>query len=308
MRCAEWARSEDVDPVGTAGDATGWLLVEWPLPWPRAAEDVPGLAPVFAALAGSGVRLQLVVPDGQGGSRRRVVLHRRGGTDGWFDGCTRHAREVASAEVVDAAVALVAGEHGDGHSAPGIDVLVCGHGTRDRCCGSLGTALAVKPGPGVHVRRTSHLGGHRFAPTGLVLPEATSWAFLDVDALRRVVNRSGPLDDLLPRYRGCAALGSPAAQALDRVAFAEIGWSWLDHRRRALDVGPDRVRLEAVGRSGDLLAWEAVVAAGRTLPVPECGREIADARKTETEVVLRGAARVVTTTSQGRVSATPDPG
>ena len=72
------------------------------------------------------------------------------------------------------------------------------------------------------------------------------------------------------RYRGCAALGSPAAQALDRAAFAEIGWTWLDHQRRAVDIGPGRVRLEARPPSGEVLVWEADVDAGRALPVPEC--------------------------------------
>ena len=292
MRCAAWARDAQVDPVGTAGHADGWLLVEWPLPWPKAVDHIPGLAPVQTALAGTGVRLQLVAPDVARGERW-VVLHRRRGTDGWFAACDRYAVDVGAAagpgDVVDAALALVAGDVRE--PAPGIDVLVCAHGTRDRCCGSLGTSLAVRPIPGVDVLRTSHLGGHRFAPTGLVLPAATSWAFLDADALHRVVTRTGPLDDLLPRYRGCAALGSPAAQALDRAAFGEVGWAWLDHERRPLDLGPGRIGLEARTGSGEIVVWEAGVAAGRTLPVPECGRDLDAARKSETEVVLRPPAR-----------------
>ena len=50
----------------------------------------------------------------------------------------------------------------------------------DRCCGSLGTALAqelladpLQLGDDVRVWRTSHTGGHRFAPTALVLPQGT---------------------------------------------------------------------------------------------------------------------------------------
>jgi hypothetical protein len=289
VRCAEWARTARVDPIGTAPFAAGWLLVEWPLPWPKAAEDVPALAPVNAALAGTGIRLQLVVPDAAIDDRR-VVLHRPRRADGWFDGCDRHVLRVAPDDVVEAACALLADERGA--PEPGVDVLVCAHGARDRCCGSLGTSLAVNPVPGVEIRRTSHLGGHRFAPTGMVLPDATSWAFLDPDAIRRIVTRSGPLDDLLPRYRGCAALGSPAAQALDRAPFEEIGWPWLDYGRRALDIGPGALRMEARGPTGDIVAWEATVTDGRTLPVPECGREIGEARKSETEIVIRDPRRV----------------
>jgi hypothetical protein len=281
-RCADWAREVGVDPVGTAAPATGWLLVDWPLPWPRDAADVPALAPVHEALDGTGIRLQLVVPEGR---TREVVLHRSPpGAGGWFTAYERRARRVPPAGVVRAAVDLLA--TGDGDRRPGaVDVLVCGHGSRDRCCGSLGTALALGA---AGVRRTSHTGGHRFAPTAVVLPAGTSWAFLDDDALRRITAREGPLDDLLARYRGCAALGWPAAQAAERVPFAEVGWTWLDHRRRATPLPGGAVRIDAVAPDGTERSWEVVVEAGRRLPVPECGREPACATKHEVELVVRG--------------------
>lgn len=291
-RCADWARDVAVDPVGTAGSATGWLLVEWPLPWPRDASDVEGLAAVHEALAGTAVRLQLLVPAADAPTRR-VVLHRPpAAADGWFTRYQRTARAVDPAHVAAAAVDLLTTGDGDDGSDEGTDVLVCGHGTRDRCCGSLGTALALSSlAAGIAVQRTSHTGGHRFAPTGIVLPDATSWAFLDDDALRRVVLHDGPLDDLLPRYRGCAAIGSPAAQAVERAAFADVGWSWLEHRRRARDLGDGRIRLEAIAPGGEQLAWEADVEPGRTLPIPDCGRPVAEAKKSEAEVVIRGLRR-----------------
>ena len=46
-----------------------------------------------------------------------------------------------------------------------------------------------------------------------------------------IVARDGPLDDLLPRYRGCSGLSSPAVQALERAVFAELGWSLFDMAR-----------------------------------------------------------------------------
>jgi hypothetical protein len=280
--CADWAREVGVDPVGTAASATGWVLVDWPLPWPRDAAEVPALAPVVEALHGTGLRLQLVVPeDARTGE---VVLHRPPpDAGGWFTSYERIARRVPAAGVVGAAVALVATGDGDRH--PGaVDVLVCGHGSRDRCCGSLGTALALGARG---VRRTSHTGGHRFAPTGVVLPAGTSWAFLDDDALRRVITREGPLDDLLARYRGCTALGWPAAQAAERVAFGEVGWRWLDHGRRATRLPGGVVRIDAVAPDGTERSWEVAVEPGRRLPVPECGRDPAEAKKSEVELVVR---------------------
>lgn len=53
-------------------------------------------------------------------------------------------------------------------------LLVCTHGSRDRCCGSQGVKLArllrdTLPGE-VEIWEVSHLGGHRFAPTLWALP------------------------------------------------------------------------------------------------------------------------------------------
>ncbi len=148
---------------------------------------------------------------------------------------------------------------------------------------------------GLAIRRTSHTGGHRFAPTGLVLPHGTAWAFLDDDALDRIIAMRGPVgDDLLGRYRGSSAFATPAHQAAERVAFGAIGWSWLQHRRRATDLEPttegrSRVLVEGIDPQGQLRSWTVEVTAGRTLPVPECGKDPAAAPKSETEVVISGA-------------------
>lgn len=303
MRCASWARQEQVDPIGTATAADGFLLVGWPLPWPRDASEVEALAPVHEALAGTGIRLQLVVPDPEAPTRSVVLHRRRPDDDGWFAGFERRAVEVAPGEVAGAAAALARGELGGagrpagsagGSDGPAVDVLVCGHGARDRCCGSMGTGLVLEVGAAgsVAVRRTSHTGGHRFAPTGLVLPDGTAWAFLDADALARVATRTGPLDDLLPRYRGSTGLAPRAVQALERAAFAEVGWAWLDHRRRGRVLEDGTVMLEAVAPDGNELAWQGEVAERRLLPVPDCGKPVEEAKKSEPELAVVAVNRV----------------
>jgi len=319
-RCADWAREVGVDPIGTAASARGFLLLDWPLPWPRDASEIEALAPVRAALAGTGIRLQLVVPRPDA-DRWSIVRHDLGpDDDGWFSGYRRRAVSVAPADLSPAAVELIAdratadgSEGSDGSDGlvgfddspeggadlpgadPGLDVLLCGHGSRDRCCGSMGTALAMAAtADGLTVRRTSHTGGHRFAPTGLVLPHGTAWAFLDDEALARIVAMTGPIDDLLDRYRGCSAFATPALQAAERVAFGAVGWSWLGYRRRATALEPgasgrQRVLVEGVDPEGRLRSWTVEVAPGRTLPVPECGKDPALAPKSETEVVIATA-------------------
>jgi len=102
-------------------------------------------------------------------------------------------------------------------------LLVCTHGSRDTCCGSLGPRLAQLLRPPDHeIWEVSHIGGHRFAPTLWHLP---SW---------RVYGRL-PLDSpnwSNPRFlRGNAAY--PASlQVMEAHLFRQRGeWPvWMEAR------------------------------------------------------------------------------
>ena len=296
VRCAEWTRQQAVDPIGTAGTYSGYLLVEWPLPWPADLSDIPELAPVVEALNGTGIRLQGLVSTRRSDSGRHVILYHRGSewTEG-FSGFVRHEEVVDQADVVLTCLQVL--DYGSAFGAADplepalVDVLICGHGRRDRCCGAQGTRLArnlasLNDGR-LRLWRTSHTGGHRFAPTMVVLPEATVWAFADEDLVHQVTQRSGDPADLMDRYRGCSGLSSRQAQVVERAALAELGWSLLDSVRvsNQEDRG-SRVSLRVTGPEGVAL-WEAEVAAGRTWAVPACGQPIGQATKTEIELSLR---------------------
>ena len=242
VRCAEWSRRQAIDPIGTAGTYSGYLLVEWPLPWPADLGEVHELAPIVSALKGTGIRLQGLVATRPLGSGRHVILYRRTTRpDGGFDAFERRGAVVPQGAIVATAMALIDGAADDEptghHVEPVVDLLICGHGRRDRCCGSSGTRLISQirdadpfdQGP-VRLWRTSHTGGHRFAPTMVVLPEGTVWGFADSDMAERLIQRSGMLGDLLHRYRGCSGLGSPPIQALERAVLAELGWPLLGMR------------------------------------------------------------------------------
>jgi hypothetical protein len=286
LRCVDQARSLDADPAGTAVHARAVLLVEVPLPWPKDIADHPALAGEVAAVAaGLGARLQGIVPDPARAARGEalVVLHRAG--PGGFRSYERHAA------VTDAG-ALAAGVRAVALSTapePGCDVLVCGHGSRDRCCGSLGTALhaaaAAGARPGTHVHRTSHLGGHRFAPTAVLLPEGTAWAWLDDALLGAIVDRRVPPAALRDHYRGSLAMPHPALQVAEGAVFAAVGWGWLDQARRgevvAAEAGRWTVRI--VGTIG---SWLGVVERTGSAPQPVCGRPLTAATKSDDQLRL----------------------
>lgn len=286
LRCSTYIRSQGVDPVGTAGSYSGILVIDWPLPWPRDASEIPGLAEVADAARRTGVRLQVTVP--QGGGELCMTLYR------WRDDLGRYAGdEVAvTSQPGPIALAMLAGEPVAGQRPIEVtDVLLCGHGRRDRCCGSFGVSLEVELRSSglldtrtVRLRRTSHTGGHRFAPTAMILPDGTSWGFLDAETLTGILDRRQPVERCTAHYRGCSGLSSPSIQAVERAVIETAGWEALSWARRGELLGGDRVALSAIDPGRGPRRWEASVVIRRRVPVPKCGAALTGEEKTEPEL------------------------
>lgn len=303
LRCSPTAQRLGRDPLGTAPSMSAVLLIELPQPWPSSIEDHPLLEPLLGVAKDLDLSIKGLVPfaaatpDSAGrsagrsesaeqpGEFTRMVLHRRG--PGPFT-------EFQRAETVAPFTALVpALEELWDNTAPSsrVDVLVCAHGRRDRCCGSLGTACAVRAtADGLIVQRASHLGGHRFAPTSLLLPQGTAWAWTDEELLAAIVERRIEPEELRGHYRGSIAMTHPAAQLLEAEAFFDVGWSWLDRPRSASvePAGPDRWTAEVI--SGED-RWVGVVEQTGTVPQPLCGEPLEAAKKFDGVYQLRVAER-----------------
>ena len=319
--CTDWAKSQSLDPIGSAGYYNGFLLVEQPLPWPADVSEIPELAEVSKVANGARLRLQAVAQAGAadaggvrdsgevsdadgarsgGGALRRVICY-RSTRPGWAGPMVRSERLAEPGLLVDVARAVVeqatvAPEGEVGSAAAAADVLVCTHGRRDTCCGARGMELLGTLGgaptlrrPGVRVWRTSHTGGHRFAPTAIALPSASLWAWADGALLSQVVDAEGLLGSVLSRYRGCASLGSPAQQAVEKAVLSEVGWPLLSSWRRAVDLGGGLVRLESELYG----SWEAVAKEGRRVAQPDCRSDPGLATKQSVEWVVEGLRQVV---------------
>ncbi len=288
LRCSTQARALAADPAGTAGHAPAVLAVEVPLPWPSDIAAHPALADVVPRAKELAARLQGLVPDPERADRGEalVVLHRS--PEGPFRGYERLAAVVPAAHLAESL--------GDLAPAPAVDVLVCGHGARDRCCGSLGTMLhaggqarvphaGAQAGAGVHLRRTSHLGGHRFAPTALILPSGTAWAWLTDALLGAILDRRVPPAALAGHYRGSLAMPHPAVQVVEGAVFAAVGWGWLDHGRRGAVVSQEAdrwtVRIDSTAGT-----WHGVVERTGSAPQPVCGQPLAAATKSDDHLRL----------------------
>jgi hypothetical protein len=290
-RCSAWAQEAGLSPIGTCGSYRGYLLLERPLPWQKDIGEAPALAGLAGRLSPLGMRLQALVATSPGDAPvgTRMILHAPYAKADGFAGYRRF--EITAGDSLEASLdrLLACAEDRQNLDSPQTDLLVCTHGSRDGCCGSLGTDLALRLAavpalPGIRHWRTSHTGGHRFAPTFLLLPQGTSWGFADVHLARRVVERSVPFAEVAGHYRGCPGLPGPHVQVLERAVLSMVGWELLDECRRGDLTGettPDGgkvARLQAGSHS-----WEGVVRPSRIVPIPDCRKSEAEAKKTTTE-------------------------
>lgn len=312
VRCSVLHAAEGVDPAGTAPHWDAVLVVEVPGPWPRdisEAEPFRSLCDApCATITGADNRIwrpQGVVPADPDQGVRVVALQRHGGTAGPFARREWILPPGATAPLVELCAALIGADGAsverfaahEADSDPGtVDLLVCTHGSRDVCCGSVGTSLfnqvsaAPELGAGVRIWRSSHAGGHRFAPTALSFPEGVSWSHLDPAAVMRILGRRDA-EELAGHVRGAVSVQGPQAQVADREGFRIHGWGWFASERevtvvfreqssRAAEVelhtstgGPDR---DGVRVSVELAGY---------IPQPPCG--VAEPTEVRTEPVWK---------------------
>ena len=293
IRCSDWSRAVSLSPAGTCGSYAGYLLVEIPLPWPRDAGETAEGAALASLIAPLRYRLQAVVPSDPAAppEERRVILHARPPGAAAFSGYRRFESRAGTslADTVAALIAAAAGESPSELESPAVDVLVCSHGTRDACCGGRGARLTVQLASetaggalgGANLWRTSHMGGHRFAPTFLVLPHGTSWGFADLDLVTSVVSRTGDVAVAAGYYRGCTGLENPQVQALETEVLRRVGWSLFDTPRTG---SFDGTHARLSWREGEqAVSWSGQVRPGRSMPMPGCLKPASSKGKSETE-------------------------
>lgn len=102
--------------------------------------------------------------------------------------------------------------------------LVCTNARRDRCCATYGLGIynALLPVVGSRVWQCSHIGGHRFAPTGLFFPHGICYGRMNPNSIPALVEmyRGGHLS--LEYLRGRVCYRGPV-QAADYLLRAKLG-------------------------------------------------------------------------------------
>ena len=283
------------------GSATWWrkcLVVEVPEPWAHDVTESRAFPKSVsaelgrAAEAGVQVRLQCVTPDAEYSREGEIGVMLFSRSDGPFSSYDKVEYRVPDAELGPLVAALLTRPEDLGRFADYLqdtghlrDILVCTHGAHDSCCGSFGYPVynvlrhryAADPGANLRVWRVSHLGGNRFAPNLLDMPEGRNWVRVGEEHLDALVHRTGAASDLRDRYRGWVGMESPYEQIAEREALMREGWGWIGRRVESslvdLDEAAERavVRLEfSVGANGETSAYVAKIERTGSAPLADC--------------------------------------
>jgi hypothetical protein len=228
--------------LGTAPAAAFWVALEQNGPWGTRAATESGLDPEVGiglerACKEAGGRFILIRrpgphPGGHIGRPQRVYLAGGPAEHPWMlqeslDDPSRLLR-LPWAALREGDLTAVQ------DSVPGLEIspapvlLVCTNSRRDICCALRGRPVALecsaqRPG---RVWECSHTGGHRFAPTGVLLPHGQAFARLSGTSAVAAVDAGArdevPMELLGTAYdRGRSHL-SPPAQAAESIVRQQI--------------------------------------------------------------------------------------
>jgi hypothetical protein len=269
--------------VGSAPTALGWVALEQNGPWGAKAFTASHLDPDLGralenAATMAGVRPSLIRRPGPHADHhvteghRVLVAHSLPGASWLLSGEVADPAELLALDWRAVAAGDLAAVQ---TSLPGLSrsdmahLLVCTNGTRDVCCAVTGrpvaaAASATHPG---QVWETTHTSGHRFAPTGVLLPHGTVHGRLDGASAAALLDAAAQGETVLSGARGRSTWPAPgqAAELAVRELIGELG---LD----ALTVSQAGERWRVRHRDGR--SWEVAVSSAElsTTRPESCGK------------------------------------
>ena len=260
--CSEVSLANQEDPIGTAGTAEKWIVVEVPRPWKK---DIWNHKPYFKPLMGIVIeleqlepdlsfRLMAIAPDKEYSQPNyiRVFYYFRPGK--MFSQYEKQEYLVPLSQLVPLVRAILIEPQQlpefANYQQPTNDIreiLVCTHTQVDTACGRYGTPLYTKlrkdyapvSARKLRVWQTSHFGGHKFAPTLIDFPSGRFWGHLQPEVLDILIDQRGSLEALRPYYRGWSGL-EQFEQIAEREIWMKEGWTWQNHPKSGYIVTKDR--------------------------------------------------------------------
>ena len=246
--CADNSRKQGEELIGTATNNQTYILIECPQPWMSSAFDSKWVPENLHALvkeckqAKLPIRFLLIANNMSHKVDSTTLLIYDINKE---SGSGYSKREFKLENIEQAATTIkkwLRGKNSRYEVETDItrDFLVCTHGSHDKCCARYGgkfyfhasnkiTEMGLK---NLRIWKSSHFGGHRFAPTMIDLPNGRYYGKLDLESFESILTRSGNIEDLIRVYRGWGFLPRPI-QVLEKELMLVHGWDWFDYKVKA---------------------------------------------------------------------------
>ena len=243
--CADHSREIQEDVIGSATNHQTYILVECPTPWVSEAFNskwVPDNLRILVAdvkRAKLSIHFLLIANDETHREEQTTLLIYQQ-EKGLSNGYRKQEFKLPNIEQVAGVVRKwLTGVSVDDEIASNTtrDILVCTHGSHDQCCAKYGNPFYFHAQNTIfdlqlnHLRiwRSSHFGGHRFAPTAIDFPQGRYYGVLDQDTFKSILTQTGNIECLNKVYRGWGILPNPL-QILERELMLHLGWDWFNYK------------------------------------------------------------------------------
>ena len=253
--CSILTQKLHVDGCGTAPpNIKYFLFVETPKPWPeneKSHENYPNYA---YDLANGNCKIHLLAPGSfsKEGLTKILFFKRTEDDVSHYD---RKEYQIPNSQVKELLEYLFSLETSrksskfDEYASESNnirDLFICGHLAKDYCCGTFGDALFQftkeyitnhqNEFANLRIWQTSHLKGHKFAPTTIDFPEGRFWAHLSQDIMINKllpIENESSLEDLRLHIRGLAGTNN-FGQLAEREFLIKYGSAWIKKKKSIL--------------------------------------------------------------------------
>ncbi|YAF98133.1 MAG: sucrase ferredoxin [Nodularia sp. CChRGM 3473] len=283
--CSDYARQVEEDIIGSATNYQTYILVECPQPWTSDAFNskwVPNNLQILVEEVRRTklpIRFLLIANDfSHKADYTTLLIYQK--SAGLSHGYQKHEFKLPHIEQVATVIKKCLWDKiPDSEIETNItrDILVCTHGSHDQCCARYGSpfyfhanaTIADLELDNVRIWKSSHFGGHRFAPTAIDLPDGRYYGVLNQESFRSILTRTGDIQYLNKVYRGWGILPTPI-QILERELMFCHGWNWFDYKvsgkiiEQSLDNNTILAELTFEETSGSLSTYQAKLVKDKT--------------------------------------------
>ncbi len=124
------------------------------------------------------------------------------------------------------------------------ELFICTHGARDQCCGKYGLQLYQEFETQPNQKRTSqfriwkssHIGGHRYAPTFYEAPSMRWYGLFNKKDIPDFLNREEAKFNIANNYRGMSGIINKYALLAENELFKKYSWNWLKAENKNYEV------------------------------------------------------------------------